>query len=35
VNWKISQLSNVLFQFSEKGGDVCIDVIHDFVDNSS
>jgi hypothetical protein len=30
VNWKILQLSKVLLQFTEKGGDDCFDVIHGF-----
>jgi hypothetical protein len=35
VNWKILRLSNVLLQFTDKGGDDCFDVIHGSVDKSS
>jgi hypothetical protein len=31
VNWKILRLSEVLLQFTEKGGDDCFDVIHGLV----
>jgi hypothetical protein len=32
MNLKISRLINVLLQFSEKGGDNCIDVIYGIID---
>jgi hypothetical protein len=35
VNWKILRLGKVLLQFTEKGDDVCFDVMHDFVDKLS
>jgi hypothetical protein len=35
VNWKILQLSKVLQQFTEKGGNDCFDVIHDSIDKLS